>query len=92
VVGVLGYSIQCALRMAGAYCLIQEVWVTPALRSAGVARMLLDELARECAELGVRRVEVCLPHPAFPAFDRTQAFYERNGFRALGPRLIKDLT
>ena len=91
VIGVLGYSLTTALRLAGRYCQVQELWVAPELRSNGVAARLLDGLDDVCAAVGVHRVEVCLPATTFPDFDRTLAFYERAGFRALGPRVIKDL-
>lgn len=91
VVGILNYSIQDALRLAGPYFLIQELWVTKRLRSRGVAAALLDEMAKACAAAGVTRVEVCLPSPRFADYALTLNFYERNGFRSIGPRVIKDL-
>ncbi|CAM5451079.1 GNAT family N-acetyltransferase [Streptomyces avidinii] len=92
VVGVLGYTTQTALRLAAPYRHVQELWVEPALRSRGVAALLLEALDGLCAADGVRRVEVCLPAEEFPAFPRTRAFYERSGFRVIGPRVIKDLS
>ncbi|MGP3924250.1 GNAT family N-acetyltransferase [Streptomyces sp. 8N616] len=92
VVGVLGYTTQIALRLAAPYRLVQELWVDPGLRSRGVAAQLLAELDAACAADGIRRVEVCLPGPHVATFPRTLAFYERSGFRVLGPRVIKDLT
>jgi GNAT superfamily N-acetyltransferase len=91
VVGVLAYSLQPALRLAGTYCAIQELWVEPAFRSGGVGARLIDDLARRCADRGIERVEVCLPSPAFPDYPRTLGFYQRRGFRALGPRMVRDL-
>ena len=91
VVGVLGYSTQRALRLAGPYCLIQELWVVPRLRSHGVAAMLVEELARQCAKAGLSRIEVGLPSHRFPGLDRTVAFYERQGFAAIGPRMARDV-
>jgi len=89
--GVLAYSIPVAIRVAGAYCLIQELWVDPQLRSRGVAGELLAGLAEVCRREKLTRVEVCLPSPRFAAFDRTVAFYERSGFRMAGPRAMWDL-
>ncbi|MFD9369926.1 GNAT family N-acetyltransferase [Streptomyces sp. NPDC060020] len=92
VVGVLGYTTQTALRLAAPYRHVQELWVAPELRSRGVAALLLEALDARCAADGVRRVEVCLPAEQFPSYPRTLAFYERSGFRVIGPRVIKDLS
>ncbi|MFJ9932984.1 GNAT family N-acetyltransferase [Streptomyces virginiae] len=92
VAGVLGYTTQTALRLAAPYRHVQELWVEPGLRSKGVAALLLAELDALCAADGVRRVEVCLPAEQFPSYPRTLAFYERSGFRVIGPRVIKDLS
>ncbi|MGW3204229.1 GNAT family N-acetyltransferase [Streptomyces sp. NPDC001135] len=92
VVGVLAHTTQTPLRLAAPYRQVQELWVTPELRSRGVAALLLDALDKACTADGVRRVEVCLPAPHFTGYDRTLAFYERSGFRAIGPRVIKDLS
>ncbi|MFB7663216.1 GNAT family N-acetyltransferase [Kitasatospora sp. NPDC056138] len=91
VVGVLGYTVQPTMRLGGPYCLVQELWVDPGLRSRGVAGLLLAELDATCAAAGIHRIEVCLPSPGFADYPRTLAFYERSGFRAIGPRVLKDL-
>lgn len=89
--GVLTYSIPVAIRLAGRYCLIQELWVDPAVRSRGVAGHLLSGLADVCRREKLHRIEVCLPGPQFAGYARTVAFYERSGFRMSGPRGMWDL-
>lgn len=89
-VAVLGYGIHVAVRTAGPYCLIEELWVRPDLRSQGIAALLLAELAQLCARRGLHRIEVCLPKPAFAGFRSTLRFYEANDFRQAGPKLVRE--
>ncbi len=90
-IGILGYSFQEALRLAGTYCAIQELWVASAYRSRGVGTQLVQALQDECARRGIHRIEVCLPQPGSADFGRTRNFYDQRGFRPLGPRLVRDL-
>lgn len=87
IVGVLSASWQRALHVPGRYATIQDLWVAPGRRSDGVGAALVDELAALCEAQGVARIEVGLPRESFAAIRATEAFYERNGFEQLGPRL-----
>jgi len=87
IVGVLSASWQRALHVPGRYATIQDLWVDPARRSDGVGAALVDELADLCKAQGVVRIEVGLPRESFDAIRATEAFYERNGFEQLGPRM-----
>lgn len=90
-IGILGYSVQEALRLAGTYCAIQELWVARAYRSRGVGAQLLQALQDECARREIHRLEVCLPQSGSADFERTRNFYDQRGFRLIGPRLVRDL-
>jgi len=89
--GVLAASWQLALHCAGRYALIQDLWVDPARRGEGVGGELIASLCRLARELGLARVEVGLPRPDYPALAATSAFYEANGFTALGVRMRRGL-
>lgn len=87
IVGVLSASWQRALHVPGRYATIQDLWVDPERRSDGVGAALVDGLADLCQAQGVARIEVGLPRESFDAIRATEAFYERNGFEHLGPRM-----
>jgi ribosomal protein S18 acetylase RimI-like enzyme len=91
-VGVLAVSLQTAIHAAGRYALIQDLWVDPAWRSRAIGAALLDELFASLVTSGVERVEVGLPKEGFAALEATAAFYRRNGFQALGPRMRRALA
>ena len=92
IVGVLSASWQRALHVPGRYATIQDLWVDPERRSDGVGAALVDGLADLCQAQGVARIEVGLPRESFDAIRATEAFYERNGFEHLGPRMRRLLS
>ena len=59
------------------------------MRSQGVASQLLTVARRIATGRGWRRLEVGAPDPV--AWARTKAFYEREGFTEVGPRLKRTL-
>ena len=87
IVGVLSASWQRALHVPGRYATIQDLWVDPERRSDGLGAALVDELADLCQAQEVVRIEVGLPRESFDAIRATEAFYQRNGFEQLGPRM-----
>jgi ribosomal protein S18 acetylase RimI-like enzyme len=91
-VGVLAVSLQTAIHAAGRYALIQDLWVDPVWRSRAIGAALLQELFALLAASAVARVEVGLPKEGFAALEATAAFYRRNGFTALGPRMRRALA
>jgi GNAT superfamily N-acetyltransferase len=92
IVGVLSASWQRALHVPGRYATIQDLWTHPDWRSRSVGAGLVDELADLCRAQGVARIEVGLPRESFDAIRATEAFYLRNGFEQLGPRLRRLLS
>ncbi len=87
IVGMLGASWQLALHVPGHYALIQELWVHPAWRSQAIGADLLVGLFELARERHIDQVEVGLPRSSFPRLGATEAFYLRNGFTSLGPRM-----
>jgi branched-chain amino acid aminotransferase len=87
IVGVLAASWQLALHVPGRYALIQDLWVHPDWRSRAVGGELLAALFALAHARGMARAEVGLPRESFPAIAATEAFYVRNGFAPLGPRM-----
>lgn len=90
-VGVLGASWQLAMRIPGPYGLIQELWVDRAWRRRAVGASLVDALCELARGRGVARIEVGLPGEGFAGLPATSAFYERNGFAAIGTRMRRSL-
>jgi len=87
VVGMLGVSWQTAIHIPGRYALIQDLWVHPAWRSNTVGATLLEALFERAREERIERIEVGLPKDSFAGLHATEAFYRRNGFIPLGPRM-----
>ncbi len=76
-----------ALYAEGAFGTLTELYVKPSFRSQGTGSRLLaaaDELARA---RGWKRLEVTTP--PLPQFDKTLAFYQREGFTIAGGRKLK---
>ncbi len=76
-----------ALYTEGTFGTLPEFYVRPAYRSKGVGRQLLAQAKSFAASRGWSRLEVTTP--PLPWFDRTLAFYEREGFAISGGRKLK---
>jgi GNAT superfamily N-acetyltransferase len=90
---LLGFAALCeshALYTEGAFGIIQEFYVEPAQRSGGVGRDLLRRAEAVARERAWRRLELCTP--PLPEFERSLAFYQRNGFAVTGGRKMKKAT
>ena len=59
-------------------------------RSQQVGAKLLKRAAALARDSGWKRVELCTP--PLPAFERTVAFYEQNGFEITGGRKMKQVV
>jgi GNAT superfamily N-acetyltransferase len=86
IVGVLSFSQSFALRTGGAYLTIEELWVDPSLRGSLVGEGLVTGLKKLATVRGISDIEVGLPSPKFPGLERTERFYSRQDFNAVGPR------
>lgn len=87
IVGVLAASWLRAIHVPGRYVVVEDLWVDPDWRSAGVGAALVEALAELVREQGAVRLEVGLPRETFAAIGKTEAFYRANGFEHLGPRM-----
>lgn len=85
--GFLALYESFALYAEGPFGTIPEFFVRPAHRSSGVGTTLLSEAKRVGHAKGWTRLEVTTP--PLPQFDRTMAFYEREGFSISGGRKLK---
>ncbi len=87
IVGLLAASWQLAIHVPGRYATVQDLWVRPGSRGAGVGRELIDALTRLARERDLSRLEVGLPSAEFSMLERTENFYLDCGFEPLGPRM-----
>jgi len=76
-----------ALYAEGAFGTIPEFYVRPAYRSKALGLQLLTTAKAFGRERGWKRLEVTTP--PLPQFDRTLAFYQREGFAISGGRKLK---
>jgi GNAT superfamily N-acetyltransferase len=76
-----------ALYAEGAFGTIPELYVRPQCRSNELGLRLVSHARTFGASRGWTRLEVTTP--PLPQFDRTLAFYEREGFSVSGGRKLK---
>jgi len=86
----IGYAGLCesyALYTEGTFGIVQEFYIVPGARSSGIGGTLLDAAVEYARSKRWRRLELCTP--ALPEFERSLAFYGRNGFEVTGGRKMK---
>lgn len=76
-----------ALYAEGAFGTIPELYVRPEYRTNALGLHLVSQAKSFGASRGWTRLEVTTP--PLPQFDRTLAFYEREGFAISGGRKLK---
>jgi GNAT superfamily N-acetyltransferase len=86
-VGFISLYESYALYAEGAFGTIPELYVRPAWRSAEVGLALVATAREFGRSRGWTRLEVTTP--PLPQFDKTLAFYEREGFAITGGRKLK---
>ncbi|MBO9452618.1 GNAT family N-acetyltransferase [Tropicibacter sp. R16_0] len=84
-IGVLVLNECAAIYAGGAFGEISELYVNPEWRSSGVAKQLVLAAQTFAKERGWKRLEVGAPPQ--PEWARSLAFYRREGFEEVGPRL-----
>jgi len=85
--GFIALYESCALYAEGTFGTIPELYVRPGYRSQDVGRRLVDQAKSFAVSIGWKRLEVTTP--PLPQFDKTLAFYEREGFAVAGGRKLK---
>lgn len=89
-VGVITLTEATTIYARGTFGVIQELYVVPAARSRGVGRRLVAAAEMEGRTWGWRGLQVGAPDAT--RFPRSLAFYEHQGFRAIGPRLGRGIV
>lgn len=78
-----------ALYAEGAFGTIPEFYVRPEYRSQSMGLRLMEQAKSFGKSRGWKRLEVTTP--PLPQYDKTLAFYEREGFSITGGRKLKAL-
>lgn len=86
-VGFIALYESHALYAEGAFGTIPELYVRPAYRTQNLGLHLIEQAKSFGLSRGWTRLEVTTP--PLPQFDRTLAFYEREGFGISGGRKLK---
>lgn len=86
-VGFIALYESYALYAEGAFGTIPELYVRPEYREQNIGLQLVDAAKSFGAIRNWTRLEVTTP--PLPQFDRTLAFYEREGFAISGGRKLK---
>ena len=87
ILGFISLYESYALYAEGAFGTIPELYVRPEHRSNRIGNLLLAEARLFGATRGWKRLEVTTP--PLPQFEKTLAFYEREGFEITGGRKLK---
>lgn len=88
-IGFISLCESHALYAEGAFGTIPELYVRLERRSGSVGKNLVARAKAFAAMRGWQRLEVTTP--PLPEFERTVAFYEREGFAITGGRKLKAL-
>lgn len=88
-VGVMTLTEAVAIYAQGRLGIIMELYVVPDARSAGIGDRLIQEARGIGQSRGWRMLEVNTPDGE--EWARTQTFYERQGFRHVGPFMKLEL-
>jgi len=83
--GFITLGISSAIYAEGTFGVINELYVVPQLRSAGIGKLLLDAAKRLAASKGWTRLEVTAAHEQINP--RAIRFYQREAFVETGPRM-----
>jgi GNAT superfamily N-acetyltransferase len=86
-VGFVALYESYALYAEGSFGSMPELYVRPEFRSNHVGLRLVSQAKSFGASRGWKRLEVTTP--PLPQFDKTLAFYEREGFAITGGRKLK---
>jgi len=66
---------------------IQEFYVIPEYRSAGIGAQLIEEVRNYGLAQHWACIELCTP--PLPAFDKALSFYQKNGLAPVGGRKMR---
>lgn len=86
-IGFVALTESHALYAAGTFGTIPEFFVRPDFRSQNVGMRLMEQAVSFGKARGWTRLEVTTP--PLPHFEKTLAFYEREGFAVTGGRKLK---
>lgn len=75
-VGFALYTFNYSVWTAARGIFVEDIWVVPEERRGGVARALVEALARECAAKGYKRIDLNVLD-----WNPARGFYEKLGFR-----------
>ncbi len=84
-VGVVTVVETLAIYAGGRYGVIDEMYVAPECRGAGVGRLLIEAAKELGRQRGWVRLDVTAPPEK--KWERTVKFYEKQGFVFTGPKL-----
>jgi GNAT superfamily N-acetyltransferase len=85
IVGISTLVETFAIYAGGCYGVIDEMYVAPGFRSAGVGKMLIDAVKEFGRKQNWLRIDVTAPPEE--QWTRTVRFYEKQGFLFTGPKL-----
>ena len=86
-IGFVALAESHALYAGGTFGTIPEFFVRPGFRSQNVGMRLMEQAVSFGKARGWTRLEVTTP--PLPQFEKTLAFYEREGFAITGGRKLK---
>jgi GNAT superfamily N-acetyltransferase len=83
--GLITLTVSQAIYAGGFYGVIDEMYVRPAFRSAGIGALLVAHVKALAKNRGWKRIDVTTPTE--PRWQRTQSFYKNCGFKFTGSKM-----
>jgi GNAT superfamily N-acetyltransferase len=85
ILGILTLVETFAIYANGNYGVINEMYISPEYRSAGIGALLIDAAKELGRKKGWARIDVTAPESE--RWERSRRFYEKQGFAFTGPKL-----
>lgn len=86
-VAVVTMSQTYALYASGKIAVVQEFYVIPEYREAGMGSVLIEQAKAHAKMQGCACIELCTPR--LPEFARSVNFYQKNGLSPVGGRKMR---
>ena len=90
--GFISASFHYALHTGGIYANLEELWTDPAYRSYFAGIHLMTAIEEYVAEHGIRRIDLGAASYDYSKHESLYTFYERMGYKNIGPRYKKTIN
>lgn len=87
--GFISASFHYSMHTGGIYANLEELWTDPMYRSHFAGIYLMNSIEEYVAEYGVKRIDLGAASYDYSKHESLYTFYERMGYKNIGPRYKK---